>query len=309
MFFFLLLLIVGLNFAVNDGNRPEPIVAVTGAAAGMTPLLVTLDSRGVEATSARITGEENATINVNDNHAAVVLTGQDPPRWIPLVEAIEASGIPYANIAVQDESGFAQVDLLRANLPAVAAIGFMAIAFMGTAVPLVSLRQRGTLRLLGTTPVKKLTFIAAQTPVRFASGMVVALLVSVISIAMGYVSVVGLARLTATFLLGLLMFFAFAYLLASRSRNAELINHISAVIPVLALFASGEVFPKQILPEPVLVALNVLPTTWFAQAAGTDLSGTTPFIDVYLLWAMMLAVTIGVALLAARIFVWDDRDR
>ena len=306
MFFFFLLIVVGLNFAVNEGNRPQPVVSVAGDTPAAASLLEVLAEQGIETVG---DGTATALVTVTAGGTVVVLASEDPPRWINLVAAVQDSGIAYTDIVVQDESGFVQVDLLRANLPALAAIGFMAITFMGTAVPLVTLRQRGTLRLLGTTPVKKLTFIAAQTPVRFILGVLVALLVSGISVAMGYVSVFGLLRLMVTFLIGLAMFFAFAYLLGSRSRNSELINQVAALLPVLALFASGDVFPKQILPEPVLVALNYLPTTWFTQAAGVDLSGTTAFTSIYLLWGLMLVITAGVALLAAKIFVWDDRER
>lgn len=310
MFFFLLLLVVGINFAVNDGNRPAPVVTLSGDTAAVQRVADQLGAAGISVVpSSADQDDANASIDVEADQAAILLSVEDQPRWVELVSAVESSGIDYASISVVDESGFVPVDLLRANLPAMAAIGFMAITFMGTAVPLVALRQRGTLRLLGTTPVRQLTFIVAQTPVRFALGLIVAIIVCGIAVGSGYLDVAGLLRLAATFVIGLAMFFSGAYLLASRSRNPEAITNIAVLIPIVALFASGELFPRQILPEPVLVALNALPTTWFTQAAGVDLAGAPAFVSVYVLWGMMLVVTVGLGLLAARVFVWDDRER
>lgn len=199
--------------------------------------------------------------------------------------------------------------ILRTNLATIAAIGFMAITFLGTAVPLVSLRERGTLRLLGTTPIRKGVFIAAQTPARLVAGAVVAIIVVVAALALGALDVIGLLRLLVTFAVGLAMFFAFAYLLASRSRNTELVNNVAVMIPIAAMFASGDVFPREIIPQPVAVVLECLPTTWFVRAAAADLSGATTAIPVPVLWLMMAAVGGLAAFLAARLFVWDDRDR
>lgn len=217
-------------------------------------------------------------------------------------------GFLFVLIALID-AAMPGLGILRTNLATIATIGFMAITFLGTAVPIVTLRERGTLRLFGTTPVRKGVFIAAQTPVRLVAGVVVAAIVTGTAVAMGSIEAFGLARLLVTFALGLAMFFAFAYLLASRSRNAELVNNVAVMLPIAAMFASGDVFPREVIPQPVAVVLEALPTTWFVRAAAADLSGVAPSIPVPILWAMMAAVTAVAAVLAARLFVWDDRDR
>jgi ABC-2 type transport system permease protein len=217
-------------------------------------------------------------------------------------------GFLFILIALLD-AAMPGLGILRTNLPTIATIGFMAITFLGTAVPIVSLRERGTLRLLGTTPLKKGVFIAAQTPVRLVAGLVVAVIVVGAALALGALDPSGLLRLVVTFAVGLAMFFALAYLLASRSRNTELVNNVAVMLPIVAMFASGDVFPREIIPEPVAIVLEGLPTTWFVRAAAADLSGTAPAIPVPVLWLMMAAVAAVAAFLAARFFVWDDRDR
>jgi ABC-type uncharacterized transport system permease subunit len=111
-------------------------------------------------------------------------------------------------------------------------------------------------------------------------------------------------------LLGVAMFFALAYLLASRTRRAETVNNLAAVLPVMAIFASGSVLPPQLIPEPVAWVLNCLPTTWYMRAAAADLAGDTASEALlFLYWGLMLATTIVAAVLAARLFIWDDRER
>jgi len=184
-------------------------------------------------------------------------------------------------------------------------MGLLAIAFMGTSVPLVALRERGTLRLFGTTPVRRLTFIVAQSPIRFALGAAEATIILGIAAAAGYVESFVAVRLAVTLLLGLSMLFAFAYLLASRARNADAIAQIAGFLPVIAIFSSGTVSPISVLPEVLQHTIKGVPTTWFMQAASADLAGTEPFTSVYLLWALMAATTVVVALLAAKLFRWD----
>jgi ABC-2 type transport system permease protein len=310
MFVFFFILIVGLNFVINYGNRPDPVVAITGDTATVQEITSALETRGIATTSDVGEGSDaNATVVTKGDKALLILNSQNKPTWIATANALSDAGYTADDISVADENGAPEIDLLRSNLAGLAAIGLMAISFMGTAASIVSLRERGTLRLLGTTPLKKLTFIAAQTPVRFVLGAAVGVIIAVVAAVLGYIDLSGLARLAITFILGLLMFFSFTYLLASRSRNSEFINQVSVFITILALFISGNVFPKDFLPDAVLTAINVLPTTWFMQAAGADLAGTPTFANIYVLWALMAVTTAIVAPLAAKLFLWDDRER
>lgn len=130
------------------------------------------------------------------------------------------------------------------------------------------------------------------------------------SVILGYSQFWQLLRLLVTMFLGVAMFFALAYLLASRTRRAETVNNVAAVLPVMAIFASGSVLPPQLIPEPVAWVLNCLPTTWYMRAAAADLAGDAASEGLlFLYWGLMLATTVVAAVLAARLFIWDDRER
>lgn len=307
MFGFFLILIWALNYAINIGNRPAPIVLVEGGSPVSSRAIGQLAQRGIEVTSGAEASAVNAVVTLHGGRAQVAL-GSPAPNWPGVVSALEASGVPNADIAVVDAQGNPVVDLFRSNLAATLMMGYAGVAFLGTAVPLVALRRRGTLRLLGTTPLRRLTFILAQTPVRFGIGAIQAVIVILLAAGYGYVGGGNLLRLIVTLLLGLALFFALGHLLASRSRNPELITQISGVLPVIVLFLSGSVFPLYILPGWVQQAITFLPTTWFVQAASADLVGSEPFLDVYVLWAMMASVTVLLTVVASKVFVWDRTD-
>lgn len=307
-FGFMLLLITLINLAVNVQGKTDPHVAVTGDPASAARVAASLEASGF-----RPAAEADADVVVTAQPAGatvVVGTAQGSrPAWIGVQRAVEAAGYPPADVTVTEVSGFVLDDLLRANLAGVAMLGFLSAALMGTSVQLAQARARGLLRLLGTTPIRRATFLAAQVPVRFAIAALAAVSTIVIAVACGWADALAVLRLSVTLLLGLAMCFAFALLLGSRSRRPEAVNQAAVMIPILAVFATGRMVPREILPDWVWAAADALPTNWFAQAAGADLAGTATMLPVPLLWAMMAAVTVLVWLLAARLFVWDDRER
>lgn len=307
MFFFFLLLMVGIDFVVN-GGRPAPIVSVA-AGPQAASVVTALHDRGIEVRSVDASDEVTAMIAIEDGQGHIVLPSKKKPAWKELVAAVHSVGVPTSQIAVTDASGSPETDVLRVNLAAVLAMGFMAIAFVGTSVPLVALRQRGTLRLLGTTPVRRLSFILAQSPVRFALGMAEALVIVGVAWTQGYVESFSIVRLFVTLVLGLAMLFAFAYLLASRSSNPDLMTQITGFLPVVVILTSGSVIPIDVFPDAVRSITYAFPSTWFMQAVGADIAGTAPFLPVPWLWLMMAAAGMTAALLAARLFTWNQGDR
>jgi ABC-2 type transport system permease protein len=201
------------------------------------------------------------------------------------------------------------VPFLRDNLGMILAMGVMSVAFMGTTVPLVTMRERGTLRLFGTTPVSRLSFVLAQLPVRSAVCALEAGVVLGLALALGRVDAGGVLRFLLTAAIGSVMLVSIGFLFAARSRNAELATQLTGFVPVVVLATSGTAFPIEVYPEWVRVAFEILPTTWFMQAVNADLNGVAPFLPVSVLWVLMLAAAVVATLAAARLFGWDDRER
>ncbi|MDA3146481.1 ABC transporter permease [Leucobacter sp. UCMA 4100] len=197
---------------------------------------------------------------------------------------------------------------LRLALPSIVMTGITATAFMATTVPLVAMRERDLLRLLGTTPLKRSTFVLAQLPIRV---VLVGVQVAVgygVAITAGFTGETSnLLRLLTTTLIGSAMLFACALLVAGRGQSAESSHHISVAVALGAMMCSGTFLPIAAgTLSPLVESLpRLLPTTWFASALAPDLTGGEAFMPVPLLWAMMLVMTVVAGVTALRRFEWS----
>ena len=89
MFSFFFLLIIGLNFVVNYGNRPDPVIAVSGEQSAVDDVMSSLERAGIPASTASdASPDTDAVVVVDDDRALITLSSDDPPRWIALSSAV-----------------------------------------------------------------------------------------------------------------------------------------------------------------------------------------------------------------------------
>jgi hypothetical protein len=150
-----------LSFTVMG---PTPVADATSAGPQVAQALsragVAIVDAGAE--------DRNAQISVRDGRVLVVLDASNRPAWNPIWTGLRDAGFAADAITVVDTDGDVKVDPLRVNLGVATMLGIASIAFIGTTVPLVAMRERGLLRLFGTTPLRRSTFLLAQLPARAA---------------------------------------------------------------------------------------------------------------------------------------------
>lgn len=252
--------------------------------------------------------DRNAEIILKEKQTIVVLDAFEKPAWNPIWVGLRDAGIPAAAITVVDQDGDVKLDPLRTFLGVVALTGFASVAFIGTTVPLVGMRERGLLRLFGTTPLPRVTFLLAQVPARLGVILVEIAIVIAIAAWRRYVDGIDLLSLCVTLALGSAMLFAFALIFAARSRNAEATQQSMATLVLMLVFTSGGVLPPEILPSFLQIIMNALPSTWFAVAVNADLTGAAAFLPVPVLWVLMGVCACVGLLVAARLFEWDQSE-
>lgn len=284
---------------------PAPVVSVDTDDPRVTSAL---EAAGVRVVADDASGR-NTRVTVRDGRATVVLEAADQAAWDPIWLGLRDGGVAPDDVTVMDDEGDVKIDPLQENLGIVVLVGVASVAFIGTTVPLVAMRERGLLRLLGVTPLRRSTFLLAQLPLRALVAVSILSVTAGVAIWRRYVDGVDLLALGITFLLGAAMLFAVALVFASRSRNAEATQQTMVMVTLGLVFASGGLLPQSILPVVAQVAMNCLPTTWFAVAAGASLTGAEPFLPVPVLWVLMSLVTVVAALLAVRWFEWDQTER
>ncbi|WP_158253238.1 ABC transporter permease [Cryobacterium sp. N19] len=283
---------------------PTPSAVVTSAGAHVTNAL---DRAGVALVDAGTEGQ-NAEISVHDSRVYVLLDASNQPAWNPIWIGLRDAGFAADAITVVDSDGDVKLDPLRANLGVAAMLGIASIAFIGTTVPLVAMRERGLLRLFGTTPLRRSTFLLAQLPARVLVAAVPITLTVAIAVWQRYLDGLDVLGLGVTFLLGTAMLLSFGLLFAARSRNAEATQQSMVMLTIMLTFASGGLLPASIVPPVIQIAMNCLPTTWLATAASVTLTGSEPFFPLTALWALMAVAAGCAAGMAARLFEWDQSE-
>ncbi|PMC03817.1 hypothetical protein CJ226_07205 [Microbacterium sp. UMB0228] len=302
LFGFFLLVIWALSLMLAGSGSPR--VVVDGSDAGLAGRIDSaLSERGIDLVDDP--SAANILVQEAEGKVTMVVSADETPAWQGVWQAVRGAGVEIMDITVVDSEGVWKADILQANLAPALGLGLMAIAFVGTAVPLVSMRERGTLRLLGTTPLRNDTLVLSLIPARLCFALVEFGVVLVIAATRHYVEPGMLWRLSISMLLSLVMLFPLAFLLGSRARNAANMQQLAVTLTMLLVGLGGGILPSEIIPGPLQVLFNVIPTTWMIQALGADLAGIEPDLPLSALWVLMAVCGAVAFVLAARLFSWD----
>lgn len=177
--------------------------------------------------------------------------------------------------------------------------------FFGVAIPLISLRERGTLRLLSTTPLRRATLLVSQAPGRVAVVLGQLAVIIGIGVGIGAVTLANIPMLLVTCVLGMTVFAALGYLIGGRAPSTEATNTVTAVGLVVLMFLSGLVFPLGGLPSVLQDVMRVLPTTYLGDMLRHFSVGATAQYPFLLGAGVILAFAAGLAALAVWTFRWD----
>lgn len=304
---FLFLTYLAVIFAIdftfsNSATTPEVLLQSTNSAVGQQ-IEEQLTSRNI----AIVNNPEQANVLVSQEAGFVTITidAATRPPWREVWQAVRLSGVKADDIAVFDTEGDWKIDLVRLNLGPALGVGLMAIAFVGTTVPLVAMRERGTLKLLGTTPVTNTALVLSLVPIRIVVAGVEMAIIFAIAVSRNYIDIDLTWRLGLSMLMSLGMLLSLAFLFASKARNASSTQQGMAMLTMLLVSAGGGIFTPLATPVVVQVLFNSIPTTWVMQALGADLSGVTPFIDVSFLWILMTLTACIAFAVSVRTFSWD----
>ncbi|AJC59446.1 ABC transporter permease [Streptomyces sp. 769] len=253
-------------------------------------------------------GGYDAIIGTGHGRAEVTVDASKFGALKGLRVALADSGIDSSRIDFRTPDGGRPFDPVKASLPTALVMALMSVAFFGTATPLIALRQRGTLRLLGTTPLRRRTFVVAQVPVRLALVAIQLLVLGSVAVSLGFLPLADAARLFATGLLGALMLFSFGYLVAARLRNPEIANGALAVLMPVVLLLGGLFLPMQMMPGFMQTICKAMPTTYLVDALNHDLTGAASTYGLTVDWLVLVGAAVVFGGLATRLFRWDQGE-
>jgi ABC-2 type transport system permease protein len=192
-------------------------------------------------------------------------------------------------------------------VPGVIGLSVMQTGVFSVAFAFVELRERGILRRLMATPMRKLDFMAAQVTTRLLMGVVqVAVLLAVGTIAFHFHLVGNVVEIVVAAAVGSVVFIALGFVISGVSKNEDSVPAISNVIVLPMMFLSGVFFPTDSVPSWLRVISDRLPLTYLNDALRhISLDGASLWTvrwDLVAMAAWLLAMT----LLATRAFKWES---
>lgn len=219
-----------------------------------------------------------------------------------------AGGLDSAQIEVRDLSGQEAAELQVVLLPFTLLICFWFLSFYSIGFYIIQVRQRGTLKLLGLTPVSRMTYVLSLVPGRLALATAQLLVIMLIGAATGMISISRVPGALGSALLGILMIFSFGYLVGGVFKVAEAALVLpTALLPAVTLM-SGFLFPVESLPPWVTKLSQFVPFSYMADTLKHFLVGSPFHYSPWLSYAVMLGTTAVVTMLTARTFRWDQGE-
>jgi ABC-2 type transport system permease protein len=179
------------------------------------------------------------------------------------------------------------------------------VALMNIPITTTTYRELGVLRRFRATPMRPLTYLAADV----CTNLLMTLVGMGVLLGMGWalyrVEFEGqLLSFLVSLLLGSLAMFSLGYLIASVASGARMAQVVGMLILYPMMFLSGAGLPIQLLPDsirrvsdflPLTYAVNLLQGMWFGEAWSAHLT------DV----AVLVAMVVVLGGLAARLFRWE----
>ncbi|MEZ5094788.1 MAG: ABC transporter permease [Nocardioides sp.] len=210
------------------------------------------------------------------------------------------------NAVMADQPG--APDFSTTVIPMAVFLAVTGAALTVTAGPVAAMRARGTLRLLGTTPIGRSRVVLTHLATRVAMVVVQLVVLLAIGTLLHTITPGDLPRVLAVSMLGLTMFLGFGYLIGGRLSSPDAATNVGTLVQLSTLFLSGLAVPLWLLPDGVARVLGWLPTTFFADLLLSSMRGQSPAHPT-LVSVAVVAATAGLALfLAVRTFRWDQGE-
>lgn len=169
----------------------------------------------------------------------------------------------------------------------------------------LALRESGALRRLRLTPLRPVTFVAADITVNFLvsmTGMIIALVVG--WLVFGVTPTGNLALLLLAAALGLVAFLALGYTLAGIYPSSGAATGIGNVLMLLLMLSSGAFVPLATMPDGVQRVMNFSPIRHFVNLFQGLWEGQS-WSTLLLPTAVMIAMIIVFSALGTRLFRWE----
>jgi ABC-2 type transport system permease protein len=211
-------------------------------------------------------------------------------------------GLIYGNEPSEFFGGLGSMDV---TVPAYLGIIIVTVGLIGLPIQTSVNRELGILRRYRVTPLRPLTYIAADVISYWAMAAVGMLLLVVVGKIAYDIRFEGdVLSVMAGFTLATLSFLSMGFVLASISPTARVAQTVGMVLSYPMMFLSGATIPYELLPSTVQRIADFLPLTYVVRLMRGLWFGR-PWSELGLEVAVLVAILIVCSVISARFFRWE----
>jgi ABC-2 type transport system permease protein len=211
------------------------------------------------------------------------------PLVLPQAETIQTQNLSFISYFVPSILGMSVMQL-----------GIFA------AVPLVADREKGILKRLAATPLRRSQLVGSNTLMRLLIALVQAVIIVGVGVLAFGVEITGSFLLAGAFIvLGAVSFLSLGYVLASFTKTEDAANGLTQVVQFPMMFLSGVFFPIAAMPPFLQSIARLIPLTYLADALRQVMVGGVPFAPLYVCAAVLLVWLVVCFGIASRKFRWQ----
>jgi len=211
------------------------------------------------------------------------------PAVVPAPKAVQTEELTFISYLVPSILGMALMQL-----------GVFA------AIPLVGDREKLILKRLNATPLRRWQLVGSNVLMRLLIAVVqTGIIVAVGAIAFD-VQISGNPLLVAGLVvMGSLSFIALGYVIASFAKTEDAANGMTSVVQFPLMFLSGTFFPIDAFPEALKTVARLMPLTYLSDGLRQVMVGGTPFVPLWVCFAVLAAFLAICFAISARFFRWS----
>jgi ABC-2 type transport system permease protein len=262
-------------------------------------------------------GDLPGTVIQNGNDVQLRFAASDQTK-AGIVQGLVSQVVNQVNLAATGQPPRFQLDPKQVEDESLSAIQYLTPGILswavasagvfGSALTFVSWRKKQVLRRLRLAPVGPLTVLSSRVGVTLGT----AIMQGVLFIGVASLPAFGL-KLSGTwylsipiFLLGMLAFFAIGLLVGAFAKTEEAATGAAQIVILPMAFLSGTFFPIERAPGWLQAVSKVFPLRHMNDGMQAFLVRGQGVQALLVPCAVLLAFTVVVGFIAARVFRWDD---
>ena len=212
-----------------------------------------------------------------------------PPAVVPEFQAIQTNDLNFISYLV----------------PSILGMSLMQVGIFA-AIPLVADRQKGILKRLQATPLKRWQLVGSNVLMRLLIAVVQTIIIVGVGATFYGVEIAGSwLGIAGLILLGSVTFIAMGYVIASFAATEDAANAMTSAVQFPLMFLSGTFFPIAAMPDALKFVARLLPLTYLNDALRQVMVDGTPFAPLWFCVAFLGVWLLGCLLIAARWFKWQ----